>query len=101
MIYKKVESTYKYDVKSLFCVQDAELDKFFQELSTPSAIANVAQAITNHKFVRNCGTYVFSQHSYGIACSSHIRGRRRQAYNKINRSICQICNKNGHLVIDY
>lgn len=45
MIHGKVKSTNIYDVEALLYVQETQLDKFFQELLTPSVIANVSSCI--------------------------------------------------------
>lgn len=45
MIHGKVEPTNIYDVEALLYVQEAQLDRFFQELLTPSVIANVSSCI--------------------------------------------------------
>lgn len=53
IIYGKVKPTYIYDVETLLYVQEAYLDKFHLELSTPSSTANVAQALSNNDVSRN------------------------------------------------
>lgn len=87
-------------MKELLHVQEAQLDKYHQELSTRSATTNVAQAVSNNFPGNNevaSGSY---QHFYGRARAFRGRGCGRKVNTTCNRTTCQICNKYGHVVID-
>lgn len=63
MIHGKVEPTDIYDMKKLLYIQEAQMDKFSQELASPSATTNVAQAIVNSNSDKN-GNSGGSQHHF-------------------------------------
>lgn len=48
MIYGKVEPTNIYEVEVLLNVQEAQMEKYRQELKTPSATTNIAQVGPNN-----------------------------------------------------
>lgn len=52
-----------FDMETLLYVQEAQLDKYRQELATPSAVVNVSQGDINTNACRN-GNYFGSHQSF-------------------------------------
>lgn len=53
MIYSKGDPTDIYDVEALLYIQEAQLDKYRQELASLNVTANVAQKFLNSKSTKN------------------------------------------------
>lgn len=101
MIYSKGEPTGIYDVEALHYVQEPQLDKFKQELSTPSATVNVTQSLFNSAGVRPDASNAHGQHFYrGRGRQTCGRGRGRKKYASDNMPTCQLCNRYGHYVLE-
>jgi len=81
MVYCKTKPTTLYNIEALLYVQEAQLDKFRQELSLSIPTANVAYS-NQGRNARGCGR------ARGITSSTG------------NRPTCQLCGKYGHTVID-
>jgi histone deacetylase 1/2 len=87
MIYGRSDSPSLYDIEGLLLVQESQLAKFRQELSTPSASANLA-------------------HSRGGRGNPSVRGRGRSSRGRSsssstgNRPTCQLCGQYGHPVFE-
>lgn len=85
MIYAKGESITVDDVEALLLMQDAQFDKFRQELPSPSISVNVAQA---SGFQESSSTGDFDRNRGGSNGNFCGRGGPK--------STCQLCDKYGH-----
>ena len=99
MTYGKGELSSIYDVEALLYVQEAQLDKYRQELALTTATANLAYTEDHASSKSTRGGF---QQSRGRDSGSRGRGltKARSAYTQGNRPTCQLCGKYGHAVID-
>lgn len=99
MMYGKGGSIDIFEVEGLLYIQEAQLDKFCQELVTHNATANIVEPQTNTNVGKGSQSSSFQQYFCGRGRSSRGRGRGRQALTTWNWSTCQLCNKYGHSVM--
>lgn len=78
-------------------MQEAQLDKYPQELATPSATTNVTQAADNSGASKN-GYPFGTNHAFLGRCRTN---RGRQSYTPGNIPNCQLYNKYDHSVIEW
>lgn len=69
---------------TLLYVQEAQLDKYRQELVISSVIANVAQAFGTTNFARNASSGGLNHYFRGRGKSTQGRGRGRLTYTIVN-----------------
>lgn len=62
MIYIKIETSTLYEIEALLYVQEAQLDKYRQELSITNVTKNMVHVEENHTLKNTKGGY---QHSQG------------------------------------
>lgn len=85
-----------YDVEALLYVQEAQLDKFLQEISVSNAFANLAQ----HAPVAACGYTGMHE----CDCGGRFRGRGYGGPigdTTGTKPTCQLYGKYGHAVLDF
>lgn len=100
MIYGKSEPTNIYEVKALLYVQEAQMDKCHQQLTTPSATANIVNS-KNNKFSAKIGTGNGNlQHQRACGHGFRGRGRGRKMNGSASRSNCQLFNKYGRVILE-
>ncbi|KAI5399698.1 hypothetical protein KIW84_064871 [Lathyrus oleraceus] len=81
MIYGKSEPTNIYEVKALLYVQEAQMDKYHQQLTTPSATTNIVNSM-NNKFSAKTGIGNGNfQHQRARGHGFRGRGQARQREN--------------------
>lgn len=73
MIYGKGEQKNIYDVEALQYVQEAQFDKYRQELVIPSSMAIVIHALVNS---------ITSENGHNFGANQSCRGRGRQNYGR-------------------
>lgn len=99
MVYGRPDSMAIFDIEALLLVQEAQLDKFCQELAISNASVNVAQSSqiqdSNFSNALSSNSYQnggFQNNNFQNGPFQHgARGRGRG-----NRSTCQLCHKYGH-----
>lgn len=92
-VYGRSEPPTIYDVKALLYVQEAQLNKFCQELSVSNASANLAQ----HAPIAGRGYP--GVRGRGRGGGLHGRGGPRGDTTG-TRPTCQLCGKYGHAYLD-
>lgn len=101
MIYRKGEPTNIYDVKALLYVQEAQLDKYMQELPSRSAITNIAQGLLSIEATKMAHRMLMAITIFlGRGRSTRGKGYGRQTHTTQNRPTYQLCNKYGNFVLE-
>lgn len=102
MVYGRPDSPSLSDIEALLLVQEAQLDKFRQELVVSNVSANIAQTSNGQGQASNFSHGEQSQNSFvprgGRGRGGHGRGRGRDrgGGGNGNRPTCQLCKKYGH-----
>lgn len=98
MVYGRIDPPSVDAIEALLLVQEAQLDKFRQELATSNVSVNVAQAKTSTGSASlNVAetTNMRGGGNRGRGCGGY-RGRGRGRGCAGNRPMCQLCHKYGH-----
>ncbi|PNX94499.1 retrovirus-related Pol polyprotein from transposon TNT 1-94, partial [Trifolium pratense] len=105
MIYSRFESPTVEEIEALLLLQEAQFEKFRQELANPSVSANVAKVDTNsnNPSVDSEDQESGTEHYYVTASRGRGRGKGRgrgrgkaQAVAAGGKVQCQICGKPNH-----
>jgi histone deacetylase 1/2 len=109
MIYSRFDSPTVEDVEALLLLQEAQFDKFKQELANPSVSANVAhtEAHASDSNSDTASNEIGTEHYAAIASRGRGRGKGRGGKGRgkavatnQGKVICQICAKPNHDAIN-
>lgn len=95
MIYRRIDPPSTTDIEALLMVQEAQLEKFKQEL-TGSVVVNVAHGPNSRQSDSSDYTKAYSNSENNQNYRRGSRGRGRGCGHGGNRPTCQLCNKYGH-----
>lgn len=73
----------------------AQLNKFKQELTSPSATTNITQVVNTGRGANSDDSYHHAR-GRGKQFKGRVRGRQTQVSTPRNLPTCQLCNKYGH-----
>lgn len=90
MIYSQVGPTYIYEFKALIYVQEEKMDMYHQELTTPSATTNIANAMNNTLSSKNGTGHSNVQHQKGHGRGFRGKCRGRKMNGSRIRPTCQL-----------
>lgn len=96
MIYARAEPPSVDDIEALLLMQDAQFEKFRQELPSPSVTVNVAQASSLQD---SSSSQNFHQNQGGNRGRGN-RGRSGGGDRGGLKPTCQLCHKYGHEAFD-
>jgi histone deacetylase 1/2 len=97
MIYSRFESPTVEDVEALLLLQEAQFEKFKQELSNPSVSANVAQSdAKSSDSVNDQDLPEMTIEHYNV---NPQKGRGRNQNQNQGKGPCQICGRSNHYAI--
>lgn len=99
IVYHKAGDIDLIDLESMLLVQEAQLDKFRQELATPAMSANLVHVNSMNNAPGRGSGYQGRAPYRGRGRSPRGRGRGC-ARNDSNRPTCQVCNRVGHIALD-
>lgn len=86
---------FHFDVEALLYVQEAQLDKFRQELAISNVLANLVHV--NSQTDEVCETY---EGNYGRGCMNCGREHGQWSFSSGSRPTCKFCGKYGHVIVD-
>lgn len=100
MIYGKVETNDTYEVEASLYVEEAQMEKYKQDLTTSSATTNITHPRPNQFASRNVGRYGSYHHQRGRARGFNGKGIGRQQFTLGNMPTCQLYNKYEHSIME-